>query len=272
MSSILVLVVIAGVSLVVSRIASAALTATGLARSAARFQARSALTGVGFTTSESESVANNPVRRRIVMTLMLVGNVGLVTAVATLLSGFVNADPRRAALRAGVLIAGLAIVIAAARSQRVDQWLSRVIARWLDRHTDLDVRDYAGLLRVAGPYSVKELQVEAQDWLAGRTLGELRLRDEGVVVLGIVCGDGQYLGAPGKETELQAGDQLVLYGHDDTLADLDCRTDDADGAARHQEAAAAHRHRHRHRHRRRAGGEGDAAGDARDRSGAPTFP
>jgi hypothetical protein len=243
MSSILVLVVIAGVSLLVSRVASVALTATGLSRSSARFQARSALTGVGFTTSESEAIVRNPLRRRIVMTLMLIGNVGLVTAVATLLSGFVNADPRRAALRAGVLIAGLAAVLVAARSQTVDRWLGRIIEGLLRRYTDVDVRDYAGLLRVAGPYSVKELQVREGDWLAGRTLGELRLRDEGVVVLGIVRAGGRYCGVPNKETTLEPGDELIMYGHDETLADLDCRSQGGAGDDAHRRASETYRRR-----------------------------
>ena len=60
-------------SLVVTRIAAVALVHTGLGLEAARFQARSAFTGVGFTTDESESLVNHPVRRRIVMGLMLVG-------------------------------------------------------------------------------------------------------------------------------------------------------------------------------------------------------
>jgi TrkA-C domain len=243
MSSILVLVILAAVSLLVSRVASVALTATGLARSSARFQARSALSGVGFTTSESEAIVNHPARRRIVMTLMLIGNVGLVTSVATLLTGFVNADPSRAALRGAVLLAGLAVVFAASRSQLVDRCLSRVIGRFLSRYTDLDVRDYAGLLRVAGPYSVKELHVETGDWLAGRMLGELRLRDEGVVVLGVVNPDGRYSGAPDKETRLAPGDQLILYGHDDTLADLDSRSKGPSGDAAHRRSAVQHEKR-----------------------------
>ena len=50
------ILVIVGLSLLVTRIASVALVHTGLGREAARFQARSAFTGVGFTTSESETI------------------------------------------------------------------------------------------------------------------------------------------------------------------------------------------------------------------------
>ncbi len=38
------------------RIATVALTMTGIARDVARFQALSAFTGVGFTTTEAESI------------------------------------------------------------------------------------------------------------------------------------------------------------------------------------------------------------------------
>lgn len=58
---------VAVISLVITRIATLAFVLTGMSTEAARFQARSALTGTGFTTGESEAVVNHPVRRRIVM-------------------------------------------------------------------------------------------------------------------------------------------------------------------------------------------------------------
>jgi hypothetical protein len=54
-------------SLLVTRIATEALALTGLSRTSASFQARSAFTGSGFTTQESEAVVQHPVRRRIVV-------------------------------------------------------------------------------------------------------------------------------------------------------------------------------------------------------------
>ncbi|MDF2957610.1 MAG: PhoU and TrkA_C domain-containing protein [Candidatus Alkanophagales archaeon MCA70_species_1] len=54
---------------VVVRIGAIALELTGLSRDVAAFQAQSAFSGVGFTTSESEFIASHPVRRRIVRIL-----------------------------------------------------------------------------------------------------------------------------------------------------------------------------------------------------------
>ncbi|MFW5811085.1 MAG: hypothetical protein ACOCWY_05750 [Thermodesulfobacteriota bacterium] len=59
-------------------------------KQSARFQARSAFTGVGFTTSESEKMVNHPVRRRILLLLMLGGNAGIVTAMGSLIVSMIN--------------------------------------------------------------------------------------------------------------------------------------------------------------------------------------
>ena len=90
---VLTLLVTLTVTLLITRIATVALTLTGLSHESARFQARSAMTGVGFTSRESEGVVNHPVRRRIIMWLMLLGNAGIVTMIATLMASFVNASP-----------------------------------------------------------------------------------------------------------------------------------------------------------------------------------
>src|SRR5690606_36218305 len=94
----------------VTRIAAMALMFTGLSREAANFQARSAFTGVGYTTREAEGMVNHPVRRQIVMHLMLLGNIGVATVVATLMVSFTAAAGTTASQRAwsiAFLAAGL---------------------------------------------------------------------------------------------------------------------------------------------------------------------
>jgi len=84
MSAVLYFLTAVALSMVVTPTATVALTMTALSREAARFQARSAFSGAGFTTDEAEWVVNHPVRRRIVMLLILLGGAGLVTSLATL--------------------------------------------------------------------------------------------------------------------------------------------------------------------------------------------
>ena len=64
MLALISLFVVVLASLLVTRVAAVMLTLTGLSAQSARFQARSAFSGAGFTTSESEAITNHPVRRR----------------------------------------------------------------------------------------------------------------------------------------------------------------------------------------------------------------
>lgn len=239
MIAVLSLVVVLLLSVLVVRIATVALTLTGLSRSAAQFQARSAWTGTGFTTAESERVVNHPVRRQIISWLIFLRNAGLVTAASTLVLSFVNVEQSgQGWTRFLLLFAGLALVFALARSQWLDRRLSPVIAWALKRFTDLDTRDYAGLLHLAGEYAISEVALQPGTWLADKELRQLKLRDEGVVVLGVTRPDGTYLGAPKGDTPLAAGDSVLLYGRSSRLTDVTRRRAAGAGDAAHVEAVA----------------------------------
>jgi K+/H+ antiporter YhaU regulatory subunit KhtT len=233
-ASLLVVILLA---LLVMRVATVVLTLTGLSREAARFQVRSALTGVGFTTREAEAVVNHPVRRRVVMLLMLIGSAGVISVVTTLILSFAGAGGRGALWRILLLVGGLAALLALARSAAFDRLLERAISRALARYTDLDVRDYAALLRISGEYTVAELLVEEDDWVANQRLEELDLPGEGLRVLGIVQPDGTYLGAPGGATRVEPGDTLVLYGRSEAVAAIDRRKSGPQGDDEHNRAA-----------------------------------
>ncbi|MCG8591097.1 MAG: TrkA C-terminal domain-containing protein [Proteobacteria bacterium] len=224
MVAVLSFLVVLTLSLLVTRIATVALVHTGLGRETARFQARSAFSGAGFTTQESEAIVGHPVRRRIVFFLMLVGNVGIVTAVSALLLSLIDLSAGRAGVwPLLVLLGGLAILLLLASSALVDRYLGRIISWALRRFTTLDARDYAALLHVREDYGVSELRIGAGDWLDGRTLREARLSREGVLILGIECPGGEFIGAPPPDTLLRAGDRLILYGRAARVAEIDRR-------------------------------------------------
>ena len=158
MTAILSLLVVVTLSILITRIATIALTQTGLSKESARFQARSALSGAGFTTSESESVVSHPVRRRIITILILLGNAGIVGAASALILGFVgNSESSSATFKIVVLFAGLTILWALAQSQWLDRRLSRLIEWALCRYTRLEVRDFSSLLRLSGEYRIVEI-------------------------------------------------------------------------------------------------------------------
>ncbi len=241
MIAVISLLLVLTISMIVIRVASVALVHTGMGREAARFQARSAFTGVGFTTSEAESVLSHPVRRRIVAWLMLAGNVGIVTAMSSLLLSFVDMRGSQGAwLSLGVLVAGLILLLAVSSSAWVDRHLCRAISWALKRFTQLDARDYARLLHLREDYGVSDLRVQPGEWLAGRTLAEAGLSKEGVLVLGIECPGGRFIGAPAQDTEIRERDRLLLYGRTPRIAEIDRRQSDDDGERSHHAAVAEH--------------------------------
>ena len=239
MAAILSLLVVLTLVVVITRVATTALTLTGLSREAARFQARSALTGAGFTTQESERVVNHPVRRKIIMWLMFLGNAGFATAAGSLVLTFLAIEQSDAVvLKVGLLLAGLGALLFAAKSRWLDRQMTRVIGAALKRYTHLDTRDYVSLLHLTGDFRVIELAVDRDDWIAGKTLAEIALRNEGVLVLGVERADGTYRGAPKGPTRLEAGDTILVYGRAPALERLDERRRGSEGDREHDRACA----------------------------------
>ncbi|HLI24138.1 MAG TPA: TrkA C-terminal domain-containing protein [Acidimicrobiales bacterium] len=236
------LLLVIALSLLITRIATVILSATGMSRSAARFQARSAFSGTGFTTSEAEQVVDHPLRRKVIGTLMLLGNAGIVAAASSTILGFRGGGVGQAWWRILELVAGLFALVMISKSSWVDQRLTATIGSLLHRFTDLPTRDLASLIDLGGSYAINELAVDGGDWVADRALGDLALRDEGVVVLGLNRRGAGYLGAPTARTVVRAGDVLIVYGRQELLNELDDRPAGAEGDLAHR-AAVALQHR-----------------------------
>ncbi len=230
-------------SMLITRIAAIALSLTGLSDEAARFQARSAFTGTGFTTAEAENVVDHPIRRRIIMMLMVARSAGFVSIIISIILSFGSEGAHELSrlYRLSWLIAGVAVLWMLARSKKVEKWLSSIIKKALNHWTDLEARDYAELLKLSGEYTVREIQVQEDDWVSNKKLGDCELHHEGILILGIYRHNGEYLGAPTLETAIEAGDTMILYGRAEALEDLDVRKAGAEGEARHKAASSDHR-------------------------------
>lgn len=240
MVAVLSLLLVVGVFIVASRVATVALVGTGMSTDAANFQARSALMGVGYTTSEAEDVLNHPVRRKIVLWLMTLGNAGIITGVTSLLLGFVNAAGPQTAQRASILVGGLIVTLILTRLSILETALTRA-AKWALTHwTDLETRDLASLLRFGHDYGVIELYAKEGDWLVDKPLTELALPAEGIMILGVHRANGRFSGAPTGKTMIHADDLVIAYGRLDHLADLDNRHKGVEGDRAHEVAVIEH--------------------------------
>lgn len=232
MAAIVSVIAVVLISMLINRFGTIALSLTGMSREEARFQARAAMSGVGLTTPRSEDIVAHPVRRKVVFWLMIVGSAGIVTGIASLVLSFHGGA---AGQKAGILVGGLFALWLLSRTRPVDRALTRGIG-WILVRRGLGVRDSGALLGLAGGYSVIELAVRDEDWIANRTLRQLRLRDEGVVVMGIHRAGEAYIGAPRPGETVRPGDTLVLYGKAARIAELDRRRRGSQGDAAHAQA------------------------------------
>ena len=226
MVSALTVIIILSISVIVTKVATIALMHTGLSRQSAKFQARSAFTGVGYATQEAENIVNHPVRRKIIMSLMLLGNAGIVSVIAGLLLTLLdNKEANEISLttRLMLLLGGIIVLAFFFNSKLVNRGLSKLIHYALQRYTTLNIRDYSGLLHLSGEYEISEIFVEENDWLANQSLAKLALPKEGLFILGINRKNGTYLGIPGPDSTICPGDTLVIYGRSSAINRINLR-------------------------------------------------
>jgi type III secretory pathway component EscS len=234
MAAVISFLIIFVISISIVKVASIMLKLTGMSEDMARFQARSAFTGTGFTTGEAESIVRHPVRRRIIMNLMFMGNVGIVSFVSTLILTFTTfTDQRDIALRLGIIVGAVLFMLMLSRIGLVDWILSKIVHAYMRRFTRVYAHDYDSLLFLGKDYEVIKFAVGEGAWLAERSLGEARLNDEGLLVLGIQRTDGYYLAVPRGETLVYSGDEIIVYGREEGLKSLATRSAGTEGEREH---------------------------------------
>lgn len=238
MGSLISLIIIFVLSVLITKIASESLIHTGLSKEMARFQARSAFTGVGFTTRESESITNHPVRRKIIMALMLIGNIGIISALASLLLTFVNISENKTAniLRVSIIAGSLIGLWLLSKSKWLEQLLAKIIKIALKKFTNLNIKDYVEILNLKNEYEISVINVNSDDWLANKRIKDINLRKEGINLIGIQRNDGTYIGTPYGDTKIVKEDQLILYGRRKSLRNLEKRKQNISGDQDHEKA------------------------------------
>ncbi len=220
---IITVICIVTISLLITKIAAAMLANTGLSMHSAKFQSRSAFTGVGFTTSESEQITTHPTRRKIVASLMLLGNAGIVTVMASLLLTFVHKDEQGMPWYFGVaiLVGAIIILTIVASSNKVDAALTKLVNKILSRYKIFSTYNYGSLYKLADDYHISDLYVRSGGWLEGKKASDERFQQAGIIVLGIEKPDGTYVGAITPDTVFLENDLLIIYGREHEMKLLD---------------------------------------------------
>ena len=212
------LLIFIAVWLLVLWIGSIALEATGMERSRARFQALSALSGTGFTTTHAEAIVEHPRRRRIVSYLMFLGNTGIIALILLVIlyarAGIAPPSTTTIVIAVVVLLAiGLAIWL------RLIDKLTTAILRLMGRERVISPHIAQKILYQAGDYALVRLAVGKEARVAGLVLNEFDFQQQGITVLAIERGDS-VMSQLQPEEKLLAGDYLLCYGKLDNISEI----------------------------------------------------
>ena len=209
----LTLILIFAVSFFLIRVASVALRLTGLSGSNARFQAMSALTGTGFTTTEAELITNYPIRRNIIAGLMLLGNLGIVSIISTTMISFVriDADFQAVMTQLAWMVGGTILFFTVMLNPFVDRTLCGLIRYILKKHTFLGGRHYNRLLQLGDKLSVSEHQFFDHEPVAA---AQLQTRFGDMTILAVKRSSGETQAFSQALSPICPGDSLIIFGLD----------------------------------------------------------
>ena len=225
-------------SFVIVTMGAVAFQITGLNWSLARFQSLSCFTGTGFTTRESELVTSQPHRRRIASILMVLGNVGFVTMIASL-AGTINADDviwRRLISDSFLpeeqkyLTPWLNLVTLAVLAYLIYRLFNNVkfmnkltasLRKRILKRNVLKPVSIEELIVITGGYGVSRIEVCESSNILNKTLAESDLRKNDMTVLAIVRHD-KTIPNPSADTKILLGDELITFGHLSSVHKNEC--------------------------------------------------
>jgi len=198
------------ISFIVVRIGGFALQLTGIEPEVARFQALSAFSGTGFTTREAERVVGHRTRRRIVTILIILGNAGMVTVIATLVASFTQVGGYawffiRLAIIVGGIVGLYQLIIRSNVGQRIIDWLQRPVVNRILRAAPVAEE----IFHVEKDWAISLVMIKGSSQSIGQSVTDITAKGD-IEILGIDR-PGTYLTRPDREEKIVGGDRLLVY-------------------------------------------------------------
>lgn len=213
MGTALTIVLMVSISIFILRVATVALTLTGLSPQIAKFQALSAFSGAGYTTTEAEQIVNYPVRRRIISLLMTLGNLGLTAILATVVVGFLKADHNAGSLliQFAWLALGLVVMWFFVLTKVAERFMTFLISKVLLSTTELGNLPFYPLLQLGSQWTVGEHRISFGSIRDGVTIGSVCNRLDGGKIMSLRTNRGETLHNPPDDHLLEAGESLIIF-------------------------------------------------------------
>lgn len=217
MAAVIALLVLAFAAHLVVMAGAVAYEVTGIEKSMARFQALSAFTGCGFTTSHAERLVAHPARRSVTASLITAGYVGTASVVATLIQSVDVSSIGQSLHRAAVALLGFAALLWWSRHKRdtAVAWLRR----WMGEYLEVDPPEGNKSWGFADGFEFAVLTVSPGHPAAGGRLADLKLGSWRVAALALHA-PGYHEMVPTPDAPLPPGVRVTLFGQVDVLARL----------------------------------------------------
>jgi len=194
-------------------IGAIALEATGLERSRARFQALSALSGTGFTTSQAEDVVEHPGRRRIVTYLIFLGNAGILTFLVALVI-YLRTGLAETSTAAIFIIVGVLFVTGIIIWTGLINILTNIISRlFFKRKTGISLD---GMLYQSGELHIARLHYNPGESGTKKETAIDEFKESGLNIIGVQRGRDVMLSVASGFT-IKPGDYIVCSGTKEAL-------------------------------------------------------
>lgn len=199
------------VSFIIVRIGGFALHLTGIEPDVATFQALSAFSGTGFTTTEAERVVRHRTRRRIITILIILGNAGLVAIIATLVASFTQVSgygwffARLGIILVGVLIL-YRVILKSRAGNRILSWARRPLMKQILREAPA----VEEVFHAGKDWGISLVMIKEKSRNIGLSLAEVAAEGD-LEVLAVDRSD-TFLPRPGGREQVLEGDRLLVYG------------------------------------------------------------
>ena len=216
--SITLLLIIIIISYCIVRSGTIALEMTGVSIHIARFQALSAFTGTGFTSQETEIIVNHPIRRKIISSLMILGNAGIVSIIGAFIFSFGETGSFNPLFTLIIIIA-VAGLYKVAVHRTVDTKLSETIRQNLRTRLHIEKVLIEEIIHQPEGYGVASIIIAKGSRITQHTLEDLGLKDNNIIVLSIER-DGSIIPQPVSETQINEDDRLICFGKFDLIRQL----------------------------------------------------
>lgn len=184
---------------------------TGMTIEKARFQVISLLTGTGYTTKESELIAQHPTRRKLASALMVTSYVSTLTFISFLVNmlskSLINA---KSILAITIFIVCAIMFFKSSLLEKIEDIIEHIVENSL-LWKKVNSR-YLNFITKHKGYSICEVYLSEKSDIVGVSIAESKLSFIEIKVLSIDQGH-ELINFPKPDYIFRANDKLTVYGN-----------------------------------------------------------